>query len=324
MMIAKSREYDVLAANRDEIVWRIVTTGVLPEQRTLAVDVVADAFFDRLLVALESESYLDLVTWVDRTCEAYREFSQIGSMLASACRAVITELNASNFAAAAMLDQLCALEHSICGVAFKPRSRRAVSSAALDDIDVLIEDLVRRLEDNDPLTGEHSLAVSAWCGRLGRRLSLSESEVAYVTRCGRVHDVGKLQIPNDIIGAPRALTDAEWTLMRAHAIAGEEIVRSIKPLRNLAAPVRSHHERLDGHGYPDRMVASQITLATRIVSVADSFNAMIGRRPYRLPLSPANAIDRLLEGRGKQFDPIVVEAMVSLVDHSSGTPADDD
>jgi HD-GYP domain-containing protein (c-di-GMP phosphodiesterase class II) len=80
--------------------------------------------------------------------------------------------------------------------------------------------------------------------------------------------------------------------------------------------VRSHHERLDGRGYPDGLVGSQISLATRIVTVADAFNAMIGRRPYRLPMSPGNALDRLFEDRGKQFDPIVVEAMVSVVDHT--------
>jgi HD-GYP domain-containing protein (c-di-GMP phosphodiesterase class II) len=104
--------------------------------------------------------------------------------------------------------------------------------------------------------------------------------------------------------------------MRAHSAAGEEIVRSHKALRHLAPAVRSHHERLDGKGYPDGLVGSQITLATRIVTVADAFNAMIGRRPYRLPLSPMEAIDRLADGRGKQFDPIVVEAMIDAVGHS--------
>ncbi|GAC1300245.1 MAG: hypothetical protein NVSMB19_06470 [Vulcanimicrobiaceae bacterium] len=322
-MIAAKLDEDILIQNRDKIVWRIVTSGVLPEQRTLAVDIVADAFYDRLLNALEGGSYLELVTWVDQICESYREFPQIGSMLASACRAVIADLIGSDSGASRVMSELCALEHAICAVAFKPRARR-VASAALDDVDVQIEELVGRLEARDPLSGEHSLAVSAWCGRMARRLSLSDAEVTYVTRCGRVHDVGKMQIPAEVLQAPRSLTDAEWVLMRAHALAGEEIVRAIKPLRNLAAPVRSHHERLDGRGYPDRLVASQITLATRIVAVADAFNAMIGRRPYRLPMSPGNALDQLVDGRGKQFDPIVVEAMVSIVDHATAAAPYDD
>ncbi|GAC1309142.1 MAG: hypothetical protein NVS2B3_16480 [Vulcanimicrobiaceae bacterium] len=323
-MISTRIDTDHLRQNRDEIVWRIVTSGVLPEQRTLAVDIVADAFYDRLVEALERGQYLELVSWVDRICESYRAFPQIGSMLASACRAVIADLHGSECDTSPMVPELSALEHAICGVAFKPRARHVVSVAALDEIDVLIEDLVGRLEARDPLTGEHSLAVSAWCGRMGRRLSLSEAEVTYVTRCGRVHDVGKMQIPPEILQAPRSLSDAEWVVMRAHALAGEEIVRGIKPLRNLAAPVRSHHERLDGQGYPDRLVSSQIALATRIVSVADAFNAMIGRRPYRLPMSPGNALDQLVAERGKQFDPIVVEAMISIVGHTDAASAPDD
>jgi HD-GYP domain-containing protein (c-di-GMP phosphodiesterase class II) len=131
-----------------------------------------------------------------------------------------------------------------------------------------------------------------------------------------MHDVGKMKVAGEILKAPRALTDSEWVVMRSHSLASEEIVSSHKVLRSFAPAVRSHHERLDGRGYPDGLVGSQITLATRIVTVADAFNAMIGRRAYRLPISPENALDRLLENRGRQFDPIVVEAMVSVVAHA--------
>jgi putative nucleotidyltransferase with HDIG domain len=316
-MIATHSQYDRLRSNRDEIVWRIITNGVLPEQRNLAVDVVADAFFDRLFEALERGSYLDVIAWVDRTCAAYAEFPQIGSMLAGSCRAVIASLTEDAGRPSELVAELCALEQSITGVAFKARSPRTKANVPLDDIDSVIHELLEKLEAADPLTSEHSHAVSAWCGRIGRRLSLSETEVTYVARCGLVHDLGKMHTPPDVLGAPRSLTESEWVLMRAHSSAGEEIVRSYKPLRHLAPAVRSHHERLDGTGYPDGLVGSQITLATRIVTVADAFNAMIGRRPYRLPMSPMEAIDRLAEGRGKQFDPIVVEAMIDAVQHSA-------
>jgi putative nucleotidyltransferase with HDIG domain len=316
-VIASHAQSDRLIANRDEIVWRIITNGVLPEQRNLAVDVVADAFFDRLFEALERGSYLDVVAWVDSTCETYAEFPQIGSMLAGSCRAVIAALAEDSSQPSQLVASLCALEQSVAGVAFKPRSRRSSAVAPVDDVDAVIHSLLDRLEAADPLTSEHSVAVAAWCGRIGRRLSLSETEVTYVSRCGLVHDLGKMQTPPDILNAPRSLTDSEWVLMRGHSASGEELVRSYKPLRHLAPAVRSHHERLDGTGYPDGLVGSQITLATRIVTVADAFNAMIGRRPYRLPLSPMDAIDRLSEGRGKQFDPIVVEAMIDAVRHSA-------
>jgi putative nucleotidyltransferase with HDIG domain len=320
-MIALETEWDRLTRGRDEIVWRIVANGVLAEQRNLAVDVVADAFFDRLTEAVERSAYMDLIIWVDRTCDAYAEFPQIGSMLAGSCRAVITALAQSNSSQSELVAQLSSLEQSIAAVAFKPRNRRSVPAAPLDDIDVLIHDLLARLDERDPLTSEHCRAVSAWCGRIGRRLSLSESEVTFVARSGLVHDIGKVQTPLEILNAPRSLTVEEWVLMRAHSASGEEIVRSYKPLRHLAPAVRSHHERIDGRGYPDGLVGSQITLATRIVTVADAFNAMIGRRPYRLPISPANALDRLSENRAGQFDPIIVEAMVDVVTHLNAKAA---
>jgi HD-GYP domain-containing protein (c-di-GMP phosphodiesterase class II) len=312
-MIALSDVQACIDRSRDQIAWRIINDGVLEEQRTLAVGVIADEFVERLLIALERKSYLDIVTWVDRICNAYREFPQIGSMLASACRAVIAELGGSEALAGELVMDLAALGHSICAVAFKPRPLHARAEFGFDEIDVLIGGLVDQLETTDPLAAEHSHAVSAWCGRIARRLSLSENEVTYLARCGLVHDVGKVHVTSEILRAPRTLTDAEWVMMRSHSRAGEEIVSALKPLRNLAPAVRSHHERLDGRGYPDGLVGSQITLATRIVTVADAFNAMIARRPYRLPISPESALDRLAENRGRQFDPVVVEAMVSVV-----------
>lgn len=320
-MIALESEWDRLTRGRDEVVWRIVVDGVLPEQRNFAVDVVADAFFDRLTEALERGSYLELVRWVDWTCDVYAEFPQIGSMLAGSCRAVITVLAQANSNESALIAELGALEQSITGVAFKPRAHGATSKAPLDDVDLLVHELLERLDARDPLTSEHCRAVSAWCRRIGRRLSLSENEIAHVARSGLVHDIGKVQTPLEVLNAPRSLTDAEWVLMRAHSTDGEEIVRSHKLLRHLAPAVRSHHERIDGRGYPDGLVGAQITLATRIVTVADAFNAMIGRRPYRLPLSPANALDRLHDNRGGQFDPIIVEAMTEVVTHLDGKPA---
>jgi putative nucleotidyltransferase with HDIG domain len=302
-----------LNRRRDDIVWRIVNAGVLPAERTLAVGTVAEEFFDRLLLALERGSYLDVITWTDRICQSYRAFPQIGSMLASACQAVTAQLGDAPDAEDIIAD-LAALEHSLCAVAFKPRALRTKAAVPIDEIDELIAGLFERLQAADPLSAEHSSAVSAWSGRIARRLSLTDKEVTFVARCGLIHDIGNVHVSGEILQAPRELTENEWDVMRSHSLLGEELVRSHKPLRNFAPAVRSHHERLDGRGYPDGLTGSQITLATRIVTVADAFNAMIGRRAYRLPMSPGNALERLFEARGRQFDPIVVEAMVSVVD----------
>jgi HD-GYP domain-containing protein (c-di-GMP phosphodiesterase class II) len=317
-MLSLDLDLSNIERDRDEIVWRIVTTGVLPEQRTLAVDVVAEAFLDRVLAALDRGSYLDLLQWIDASCEFHAESPQIGSMLASAPRAILTTLGRDTDTSQRLAAEIATLEASIGSIAFKPR-RRVVRNDALqvDEVGRLIHDLLAQVEESDPLTSEHSHAVSLWCSRIARRLSLSESEVTHAARCGLIHDVGKIKVPATLLQAPRKLTREEWTVVRAHPALGEEIVRAIKPLRPFAATIRSHHERLDGTGYPDGLVSSQISLTTRIVTVADAFNAMIGRRPYRLPLSPHDALDRLAAHRGTQFDPIVVEAMIEVVSHTN-------
>ncbi len=313
-MISLDLDLANIERDRDEIVWRIMSTGVLPEQRTLAVGVVAEAFLDRVVTALDRGSYLELLKWIDATCETYANSPQIGSMLASASRAILGTLGARGSVSSELTAEIVSLEQSIGGIAFKSRRRQPKNAFShVDEVGRLIHDLLLQMEASDPLTLEHSHAVSLWCSRIARRLSLSESEVTHVGRCGLVHDFGKMKVPGEILHAPRKLSSEEWVIVQAHPAMGEEIVNTMKPLRQFAATVRSHHERLDGKGYPDGLVSSQISLTTRIVTVADSFNAMIGRRPYRLPMSPGNALDQLHECRGTQFDPIVVEAMVDVV-----------
>jgi putative nucleotidyltransferase with HDIG domain len=182
-----------------------------------------------------------------------------------------------------------------------------------DDIDDALDELLENLNVAAPLMAEHSRAVSAWCERMARTLGLSEDEITFAARCGLIHDIGKLRTPPEILNAPRSLTTEEWVLMRAHAAEGARIVANVPLLESLTPTVRGHHERLDGGGYPDGLVAREISLVTRIVTVADCFNAMIGRRPYRLPLSPADALAELERHRGTQFDPEIVEAMVRVV-----------
>ncbi|HEX3549313.1 MAG TPA: HD domain-containing phosphohydrolase [Candidatus Elarobacter sp.] len=187
------------------------------------------------------------------------------------------------------------------------------SDSPLDELDARIDALIVRLESRDPLSSEHSRAVASWCGRLGRRLGLDASEIAFASRCGLLHDVGKALTPLEVLNAPRALDEREWRIMRAHAAAGEALVMRVPELHAFAPAVRSHHERLDGRGYPDGLRLGQIPLMARVVAVADCFNAMIGRRPYRLPMSPTRALEELLRSRGTQLDPEIVDAMVDVV-----------
>jgi HD-GYP domain-containing protein (c-di-GMP phosphodiesterase class II) len=128
-----------------------------------------------------------------------------------------------------------------------------------------------------------------------------------------LHDVGKIATPVDILRAPRNLTSGEWVIMREHTIVGEKLVLDSTLTLDYTAAVRSHHERLDGRGYPDGADDRGIPLAVRIVTVADSFNAMIGRRPYRAAMPPGLALEELENHSGTQFDPQIVKAMRDIV-----------
>ena len=275
---------------------------------------VVDGFVSRAAALDADDGHDALAEWVRFLCASYGDVASL--------RDVLVEL--PDALAAAVYDvlghalrdaELAELAESVMGIvdaSWRPLLR--VRDEALDEVDARIDTLIVKLEARDPLTSEHSRAVSAWCSRLGRRLGLDSAEVTFAARCGLLHDVGKVATPLEILNAPRALDDREWRVIRAHAAAGEAMVRAVPELRPFAPAVRSHHERLDGHGYPDRLPASAIPLMARIVAVADSFNAMIGRRPYRLPMPPMRAVEELVRGRGTQFDPEVVEAMVDLVE----------
>ena len=187
----------------------------------------------------------------------------------------------------------------------------------LEDVDVMIEMWVDRIAANDRATAQHSRAVGAWSHRIASHLSLTPDAIAYVTRCGTIHDVGKLHTPPDILLAARQLSIEEWQLMQRHVIDGCDIVSNVPILQQFAGAVRGHHERFDGRGYPDKLGGTDIELSTRIVTVADSFNAMIADRPYRRPMSPLAALEELEAHRGAQFDPDCVDAMKYVVLGSS-------
>jgi HD-GYP domain-containing protein (c-di-GMP phosphodiesterase class II) len=212
------------------------------------------------------------------------------------------------------LGEAVPIAEQIEAIVARPRvSPALVASDTLDEVDVVLGELIERLEAADPGTADHSRAVSLWCARIGKRLALSASETIFVTRCGLVHDIGKMTTPPEILLAPRRLSGQETHVMRRHAEEGGAIVGGIPLLAQHKPAVRWHHERLDGQGYPDGLAGSAIPLVARIVSVADSFNAMIGNRPYRLPLRPTAAIEELWRHAKTQFDPEVVAAMEEVL-----------
>jgi HD-GYP domain-containing protein (c-di-GMP phosphodiesterase class II) len=281
-------------------------------QRTLLVELVANAFIDGYASGCRDGTHEELVRWVDRMCDAHVDSPEILSFFNEACELLDGYLAPRGYAMAYRAP-LRALERPIRKVLAKPRHSSRPVQEQLNEIDAAINAMLVRLEGADPLTAEHSRAVAAWCSRLARRLTLSEEEITFVSRCGMIHDVGKVTTPKEILRAPRKLTDEEWVFMRSHTTAGEKIVLEDPALVPFAPIVRSHHERLDGKGYPDKLTAEALPLHTRIVTVADCFNAMIGRRPYRPPMAPGRALEQLDANIGTQFDADVVAAMHEIV-----------
>ena len=187
-------------------------------------------------------------------------------------------------------------------------------SAGRQAADVLRRALAEHHPDLEGhLDGVTELAVTA-AGALG----LDPTELEHIRLVAQLHDIGKVAIPHEIINKPGALDDAEWAFMKGHTLIGERIVLAAPALAPVAGSVRSSHERTDGAGYPDGLIGEDIPLASRIVFVADSFQAMMSDRPYRSAMTFEAAIAELHRCSGSQFDPRVVKAFVKVLTESRG------
>jgi HD-GYP domain-containing protein (c-di-GMP phosphodiesterase class II) len=138
---------------------------------------------------------------------------------------------------------------------------------------------------------------------------MDPGEVTLLDCAARLHDVGKLAVPDAILQKPGPLDEDEWKVMRKHPDMGAEMVARVPGLEELAELVRAHHERWDGSGYPQGLAGERIPLASRVISACDAFEAMLSNRPYRAPLTADEALAELTAGSGSQFDPAVVAAI---------------
>ena len=148
---------------------------------------------------------------------------------------------------------------------------------------------------------------------IGRDLRLPRSELVSLLVGALLHDVGKLAVPAPLLESPRPLTTEEWKLVRAHPAAGETLVSGYLRHPSVHAIVRSHHERMDGLGYPDGLRGAAIPLVARIVAVADAFDAMVAARPYAPPRTQADALAEAFACADRQFDAACVERLAAIV-----------
>jgi putative nucleotidyltransferase with HDIG domain len=183
--------------------------------------------------------------------------------------------------------------------------------------------LANALEAKDPYTRGHSTRVAALAGDLALRISLPRLATETIAQAALLHDLGKIGVPESILRKGGALTEEEWDIMRRHPVTGAQIVAPLEFFDDGAIIVRHHHERLDGSGYPDGLRGEAIPLGARIVAVADVYDALTSRRPYRARLTHAEAIQVLLREGGRTLDERLVGLFVDMLEMSPASPHGD-
>jgi putative two-component system response regulator len=174
--------------------------------------------------------------------------------------------------------------------------------------------LANAVEAKDVTTESHCQRLAGYAGRLAQAIGIEGPDLRAVTYGALLHDVGKIGIAESILTKPGPLTDAEWAEMRRHPEIGEQICAPLASSRLFIPIVRGHHERWDGHGYPDGLSGDGIPLGARIVGLVDAFDAMVNDRPYRTSRTAAEAIAELRACEARQFDPELVPVFVDMIE----------
>jgi putative two-component system response regulator len=193
----------------------------------------------------------------------------------------------------------------------------------LEDAHHIIYTLAATIEARDAHTHEHIERVTLYAQALARRVGFDEGRIETLRDGALLHDVGKIGVRDGVLNKPGPLNEEEFKEMKAHTGIGDRICRPLKSLGEVALDmIRHHHERYDGKGYPDGLKGEEISVEARILAVADAYDAMTSDRPYRKGLSPREAIERLQQGAGTQWDSALVKEFVSwLSEKPSSRPA---
>ncbi len=175
------------------------------------------------------------------------------------------------------------------------------------------------LDLKDLNTGVHSTRLAEWGMRVGQELGLEEEELQNLEVVALLHDIGKVGIPDSILRKPAKLDPEEYALMKKHPEYGWAVLRMLPGFERAALDILHHHENFDGTGYPAGLKSLEIPIVSRIVCVIDAFDAMVSSRPYRQGLPYEEAVRRLKEASGTQFDPLVVQCFLSFAQAEMAT-----
>jgi len=196
--------------------------------------------------------------------------------------------------------------------AYDGENRRLIQALERGYLDT-IRSLAAAVDAKDPYTRGHAERVAALSVEIGRELALDADVLQALEYAGILHDIGKIGIPDVILAKRGSLSPEEMELVRDHPRIGAEIVAGVEFLKHAVPAIRSHHERWDGTGYPDRIAGEAIPLVARIVNIADTWDACTSRRPYQEPI-PYDVVVAILEGlKGAQTDPAVHDALLRVL-----------
>ena len=176
-----------------------------------------------------------------------------------------------------------------------------------------ITSLIVALEARDHYTRGHSESVSLLVSKMGAQMGLAPDEIDSLGIAGRLHDIGKIGIPDHILLKPGRLTEAEFSIVKEHPLTGVQILGSIPSMQDIIPVIRHHHERFDGTGYPDGLKGNQIPLWARMTAVADTYDALISDRPYRKGMSRGKALNIIEDVRGTQLCPDCVDVFIKFI-----------
>lgn len=163
----------------------------------------------------------------------------------------------------------------------------------------------------DSVTKKHSYKVTRYACKLAQALGMRNEQITHIYISALLHDIGKSKVPANILNKPQRLTKDEWHVIRQHPQIGSNILKKVG-LSTVANTIISHHEHFDGRGYPFGLKGDEIPLSARIINVADSFDAMTAKRPYKDRMSTQEALQELVDCSGSQFDPKLVKVFVDL------------